>query len=41
VAASITAGLSLWLMHLRPEEEEEEEEEHLDVAVVPARQDAT
>ena len=38
VAASLTAGLSLWLMHLRPEEEEEEQ---LDVAPVPAHLDAT
>ena len=38
VAASLTAGLSLWLMHPRPEEEKEEQ---LDVAPVPARLDAT
>ncbi len=38
VAASLTAGLSLWLMHLRPEEEKEEQP---DVAAVPAHLDAT
>lgn len=34
VAASLTGVLSLWLMHLRPDE-------HVDVAVVPAHVDAT